>query len=172
MYLYNFKKMTAATFFLYTSITLLSIGFIGLLFSKVNNLKINVTYVGYCREVLKWTGPILYDHGIKYYPNLVLRYSKSEKHLGLYNPNNNTIIIYLKNHKGADFVSQLTKTVLHETYHHIQSKTDPAFTKLTNYKKYGYYNNRIEVEARNFENAHYKKCVKKLYDNGFLKKES
>jgi len=167
--------MTAATFFLYTGITLLSIGawgFIILLFSKVNNFKINVPYVKYCREVLKWTGPILYDHGIKYYPNLVLRYSKSGKHLGLYYPNNNTIIIYLKNHKGADFVSQLTKTVLHETYHHIQSKTDPAFTKLTNYKKYGYYNNRIEVEARNFENAYFKKCVKKLYDNGFLKIES
>ena len=29
-----------------------------------------------------------------------------------------------------------------------------------------------KVEARNFENAHFKKCVKKLYDNGFLKIES
>ena len=165
--------MTFANFFLFTAITLLSLGGLGcilLLFSDTNRLILNVSNVKYCKEVVKWTGPILKKYGIKFYPNLVVRYCKPGKSYGLYSSHDNTIIIYLKKHTGDNFVNELTKTVLHETFHHVQSKTDPAFKKLTNYKKYGYFNNRIEVEARNFENKHYKECIQQLFDKGFLKK--
>ena len=127
--------MTLANFFLYTLLSTIGFRWVLLLFSDTNRLILNVSNVKYCREVVKWTGPILKKYGIKFYPNLVVRYCKTAKFYGLYSSHNNTIIIYLKNHTGDNFVNELTKTLLHETFHHVQSKTDPAFKKLTNYKK-------------------------------------
>ena len=65
-------------------------------------------------------------------------------------------------------MNTLVSTVLHECYHHIQSKTDPEYNALTNYKKYGYYNNRIEVECRDFEAKYYKQCLLDLSKNNLI----
>jgi hypothetical protein len=88
--------------------------------------------------------------------------------MGVYIPSSNSIVIYLKSHEGD--VSEICSTVLHEIKHHIQSKKDPAFRTLLNYKKYGYYENRIEVEARAFELAYKKKCLADLCKKGILQK--
>jgi hypothetical protein len=153
---------------LYFSIGCFVLSFIAYLMDDVVTYKLNTSYVRFCREVIKWTGPILVAEGIKYYPTITLRYNKSSKKMGIYVPSTNSIVIYLKSHEGN--VAEICSTVLHEIKHHIQSKNDPSFRKLINYKKYGYYNNRIELEARNFELTHCKQCLSDLCKKGFLTK--
>lgn len=88
--------------------------------------------------------------------------------MGVYISSTNSIIIHLKSHKGD--LTEICSTVLHEIMHHIQSKKDPEFRKLLNYKKYGYSNNRIEVEARAFENLYCQNCMKDLCEKGVISK--
>ena len=151
---------------LYFSVGCFVLAFIAYLMDDTDKYKLNTSYVQLCREVMKWTGPILVAEGIKYYPSITVRYNKSSKKMGIYVPSTNSIVIYLKSHEGN--VAEICSTVLHEVKHHIQSKKDPNFRKLMNYKKYGYYNNRIEVEAREFELKHSKNCLADLCKKGFL----
>lgn len=152
---------------LYFSVGCFVLAFIAYLMHDTNKYKLNTSYVQFCREVMKWTGPILVVEGVKYYPSITVRYNKTSQKMGIYVPSNNSIVIYLKSHEGN--IAEICSTVLHEVKHHIQSKKDSSFRKLMNYKKYGYYNNRIEVEARDFELAHYKKCLADLCSKGILK---
>lgn len=153
---------------LYFSIGCFVLAFFAYLMDDGNKYALNTSYIQFCREVMKWTGPILVAEGIKYYPSITVRYNKSSRKMGVYIPSTNSIVIYLKSHEGD--LSEICSTVLHEIKHHIQSKKDPAFRKLMNYKKYGYYDNRIEVEARAFELTYCKKCLADLCKKGILKK--
>jgi hypothetical protein len=151
---------------LYISLGCFVLAFVAYLMDDTDKYRLNTSYVQFCREVMKWTGPILVAAGIKYYPSITVRYNKASKKMGIYVPSTNSIVIYLKSHEGN--VAEICSTVLHEVKHHIQSKKDPNFRKLINYKKYGYYNNRIEVEAREFELKHYKSCLADLCRKGIL----
>lgn len=153
---------------LYFSAACFVLAFFAYLMDKNEKYKLNTSYVQFCREVMKWTGPILVAEGVKYYPSITVRYNKASKKMGIYVPSTNSIVIYLKSHEGN--VAEICSTVLHEVKHHIQSKKDPSFRKLMNYKKYGYYNNPIEVAARKFELAHCKQCLADLCNKGILKK--
>ena len=133
-----------------------------------NNYKLNTSKIQFCREVVQWTGPILRANGVKYYPSISVKYNSSPKYFGVYTYSANSITIYLKNHKGD--LSEICSTVLHEVMHHIQSKKDREFKKLLNYKKYGYYNNRIEVEARAFEKQYCQICMIDLCKKGVISK--
>ena len=153
---------------LYFSAGCFVLAFFAYFMDKNEKYKLNTSYVHFCREVMKWTGPILLAEGIKYYPSITIRYNKSSEKKGVYIPSTNSIIIYLKSHKGD--IAEICSTVLHEIKHHIQSKKDTYFKKLMNYTKYGYYNNRIEVEARDFELAYSRRCLSDLYKKGVLAK--
>jgi hypothetical protein len=153
---------------LYFSIGCFILAFFAYLMDDGDKYALNTSYIQFCIEVMKWTGPILIAEGIKYYPSITVRYNKSSRKMGVYIPSSNSIVIYLKSHEGD--VSEICSTVLHEIKHHIQSKKDPAFRTLLNYKKYGYYENRIEVEARAFELAYKKKCLADLCKKGILQK--
>ena len=133
-----------------------------------NNYKLNTSKIQFCREVVQWTGPILRANGVKYYPSISVKYNSSPKYFGVYTYSTNSITIYLKSHKGD--LSEICSTVLHEVMHHISSKKDREFKKLLNYKKYGYYNNRIEVEARAFEKQYCQMCMIDLCKKGIISK--
>ena len=153
---------------LYFSITCFVFAFVVYIFRSEDKYKLNTSNVQFCREVMKWTGPILATHGVKYFPSITVRYNKKSRKMGVYIPSSNSIVIYLKSHDGN--LSDICSTVLHEIKHHIQSKKDPEFRKLLNYNKYGYYNNRIEREARDFENAYVQICLKDLCKTGIIHK--
>ncbi len=133
-----------------------------------NNYKLNTSKIQFCREVVQWTGPILRERGVRYFPSISVKYNSSPKYFGVYTSSTNSITVYLKNHKGD--LSEICSTVLHEVMHHIQSKKDREFKKLLNYKKYGYYNNRIEVEARAFEKQYCQLCMIDLCKKGIISK--
>lgn len=154
---------------LYFAAACFILAFIAYLMDDNKTYSLNTSYAQFCKEVMKWTRPILVAEGVKYYPSIIVRYNKASQKMGIYIPSSNSIVIYLNSHE--DNIAQICSTVLHEVKHHIQSKNDPAFKKLINYKKYGYYNNRIEVEARNFELANCKKCLVDLSKKGILIKK-
>jgi hypothetical protein len=161
-------------FLLIFSVICFGISAIALLFHLLSNdkkrlkynYKLNTSKIQFCREVVLWTGPILRAKGVKYYPSITLKYNSSPKYFGIYTSSNNSITIYLKSHKGD--LSEICSTVLHEVMHHIQSKKDREFKKLLNYKKYGYFNNRIELEARAFEKQYTQICMKDLCNKGIV----
>jgi hypothetical protein len=153
---------------LYFSIACFFLAFVVFFFRAEDKYKLNTSYVQFCREVMKWTGPVLVSSGVKYFPSITVRYNKKSPKMGVYIPSTNSIVIYLKSHDGN--LSEICSTVLHEVKHHIQSKKDPEFRKLLNYRKYGYYNNRIEREARDFEIAHVQNCLKDLCKSGIIQK--
>ena len=158
------------------SITCFCISAVALLFHFLSNdqkslkynYKLNTSNIQFCREVVQWTGPILRERGVKYFPSISIKYSNSPKYFGVYYYTTNSITIYLKKHKGN--LAEICSTVLHEVMHHIQSKKDREFKKLLNYKKYGYTTNRIEVEARAFEKKYCQICLIDLCKKGIISK--
>jgi hypothetical protein len=154
---------------LYFSIACFVFAFLVYLFRPEDTYRLNTSNIQFCREVMKWTGPILVAHGVRYFPSITVRYNKKSRKMGAYIPSTNSIVIYLKSHEGD--LSEICSTVLHEIKHHIQSKKDPEFRKLLNYNKYGYYDNRIEQEARDFENSYLKKCLSDLCKMGIIAKK-
>jgi len=89
--------------------------------------------------------------------------------MGTYGNNHVTIFLNSHNRKNnTELIETLASSTLHECFHHIQSKIDPEYKALTNYKKFGYYNNRIEIECRAFEAKFYKQCLKDLTKKGIV----
>ena len=84
---------------LYFSIACFILAFVAYLFGSEDTYKLNTSYVQFCREVMKWTGPILVAHGVKYYPSITVRYNKKSPKMGVYIPSTNSIVIYLKSHE-------------------------------------------------------------------------
>jgi hypothetical protein len=156
------------TNFVIGTITIITNTLSGIKKAVFNRYKLNTSNVQFCREVMKWTGPILREAGVRYFPTITVRYNKTKSKMGAYIPSTNSIVIYLKGHNGD--LSEICSTVLHEVKHHIQSKKDPEFRKLMNYNKYGYVNNRIEVEARDFEKKHFQACLDYLCEKGIISK--
>ena len=129
-------------------ITLLIIGIgISLIPSDYEYIR-KVPYTKLVNEVMYYTGRLLNQNNIKYFPRIELRYYRNKKRNGFHLPEGK-IIIYTKSHSD---VTQLISTTLHEIGHHFQMKTDPKeFNRYSDYsKKFGYENNPCEVYARQF----------------------
>ena len=149
------------------------------LLQKVKNVvtppkyELTVSYIQYCREVVRWSGPILKQYGIKYYPEVVMKYGSGTCTMGTYSSSQNLVTINLNSHDrraNKSFLENIASTTLHEVFHHIQSKKDPDYKALTNYKKYGYWGNRLEVEARDFESKWYMQCFEDMVAKGVIRK--
>ncbi len=147
-------------------ITLLIIG-IGIILIPSNDDYIRkVPYTQLVNEVMCYTGSLLHQNNIKYYPQLQLRYYKHVKWGGVHFAEGK-IVIYTKSH--AD-VTQLVSTTLHEIGHHFQMKTDPKeFNKYIEYsKKFGYDKNPCEVYARQFASQHLQPCIDYLLSKNVI----
>lgn len=128
--------------------------------------KSNIPMSRLAREILYYTGPILSRKGIKYYPELTIRYYRSKSRMGEYN-STNRIVIYLKNHTT---ISEFADTVLHEICHHIQNAHNgQEFKKYTIYNEsFGYWDNPLEVESRRFAKEQLVDCLEYLYERKYI----
>ena len=149
----------------------------GSIYEQVKNFiapakyELTVSHIQFCREVIKWALPILKREGIKNQPKVIMRYGKGTRTMGTYSASQNLVTIHLNSHdrkSKKNLYETLCSTVLHEIFHAIQAKTDPQYKALTNYKKYGYWDNRIEVEARAFESKWYLQCIEDLVAKGII----
>lgn len=147
-------------------IVLLIIG-IGIIVIPINyDYKRKVPYTRLVNEVMCYTGGLLQQNNIKYYPRVELRYYKHKKWGGLHYAEGK-IVVYTKSH--AD-VTQLVSTILHEIGHHFQMLTDPKeYNRYNDYsKKFGYENNPCEVYAQQFASQHLQPCIDYLLTKGII----
>lgn len=93
------------------------------------------------------------------YPTILLSYIQDPKSMGEYCYDKHLIIIYVNNCKT---VSQLTSTIIHEWTHSKQNIIG-QYTKL--YKKFGYENHPMEIEAYDSEKIWNRKCLNFLRKN-------
>ena len=147
-------------------IALMIIGIIIILIPIEDDYVRKVPYTRLINEVMCYTGVLLNQNNIKYYPQIEIRYYKHKKWGGLHFTDGK-IIIYTKSHQD---VTQLISTILHEIGHHFQMKTDPKeYNRYKEYsKKYGYKNNPCEVYARQFASQNLQPCIDFLLQKGII----
>ena len=125
------------------------------------NWDLNVPYTKLVKEIITFSGEILLKEKIKYYPSFEIKYYKSKKMMGCYDGSQDHITIYLKNHND---IPSIVDTVLHEVAHHIQNKSKKKeFKRYGHYtNKYGYRNNPLEIDSRDFAKKNTMSCIKYL----------
>ena len=134
---------------------------------KNSNWNLNVPYTRLVKEIITFSGEILLKEKIKYYPSFQVKYYKSKKMMGCYDGSQDHITIYLKNHKD---IPSIVDTVLHEVCHHIQNKSRKKEYKLYAHytQKYGYKNNPLEIDSRDFAQKNTKPCIKYLESKNII----
>ena len=106
---------------------------------------------GFCQENLGKTNR-------RGYPKIQISYLSSD-FMGLYDPFDHKIVIYVNSCKT---VSDLTSTVIHE-WTHSKQRVLTDYVKL--YKKFGYDNHPMEIEAYNSEKKWNRKALNFLKKN-------
>lgn len=132
--------------------------------------KSNVPYTRLVKEIIEYTGSILYENKVKHFPTFDIKYYKVKKFMGLYYGANNHISIYIKNH---DNIPSIVDTVLHEVAHHIQNKSRNKEFKLydTYSNSFGYMDNPLEIESRSFAAKWTKDCLIYLESRKIISKK-
>jgi len=132
-----------------------------------NKWKLNVPYTKLVKEIIAFSGEILLMEKIKYYPSFEIKYYKSKKMMGYYDGSQDHITIYLKNHTD---IPSIVDTVLHEVCHHIQNNSRKKEFKLYDHysKKFGYINNPLEIDSRDFAKKNSIQCIKYLESKNII----
>ena len=125
------------------------------------NWDLNVPYTKLVKEIITFSSEILLKEKIKYYPSFEIKYYKTKKMMGCYDGKQDHITIYLKNHNN---IPSIVDTVLHEVAHHIQNKSRKKEFKLYGHytNKYGYRDNPLEIDSRDFAKKNTMSCIKYL----------
>lgn len=92
----------------------------------------------------------------KAFPIFTLSFNKSADRMGVYDGDDNQMIIYVYQCKT---VSQLTSTIIHE-WTHSKQRIVAKYYKL--YLKHGYANHPMEIEARDNEKKYNRKSLNYL----------
>jgi hypothetical protein len=139
-------------------------------FLSNNNWYLNVPYTKLVKEIISFSDEILLKEKIKYYPSYEIKYYKSKKKMGCYDGSQEHITIYLKNHND---IPSIVDTILHEVCHHIQNKSRKKEFKLYGQynKKFGYRNNPLEIDSRDFAKKNTKNCIKYLESRNIISRK-
>jgi len=108
--------------------------------------KISLTVSKFCLENLGYNRKI----GV---PTIKISYKDGDVCWGEYNPHNHQVVIFINNLKT---LSDLTSTIIHEWTHSNQDVLG-KYVKL--YKKFGYDNHPMEIEAYANEKIWNRKCL-------------
>lgn len=134
--------------------------------SKRQKSKPRVAYSKIIKEVLRWSGPILLNQGIKKYPHVKISYRRCKGADGYYYPKSKTIEVLVN--KQID-IRCLVFVTLHEVAHYIQDKTDPDFSNYDVYEhRFGYDSNKFEIDANRFASDYQKPCLAHLKEIGLI----
>jgi|694.fasta_scaffold69768_2 Zn-dependent peptidase ImmA (M78 family) len=163
--------------FIYIVIAWTSICLIGLIYQYVKEAagvvpkKLNTPYTTLIEEVVKWSGSILRQASIKYYPHYEVSYYKSKTKLGCYFSSQKKIVIYPKSHSSeeAEKIKTIVHTTLHEICHYMQHMKNKDFKYYSIYsKKRGYQKNPFEIEANEFATKNLNECLAHLIQKRVL----
>lgn len=134
-----------------------------------NKWTVNVSSTRLVSEIVLFTNDILWNYGIKNFPECKVSYYKHKKYMGFYS--NSRIVIYINTHKDLD---SIIDTVLHEISHFIQDQTDnEKYNKYEVYaRRFGYALNPLELECHLFSYKWSKSCLDHLLLLGIISKTS
>ena len=138
---------------------------------KNNKLKLRVTYTKLIKEVINYSGPILYQNNIKYFPFFKISYYNSKKKLGCYLSSQKKIVIYIKSHYGSDSekINDIIHTTLHEIRHYMQHFIYSDFKNYDNYtKNLSYKKNPFEIDSNSWADKNMEDCIQYLKKKGVL----
>ena len=139
---------------------------------RTEKLRLISSYQQLLKESLYYCGPIFKEAKIKYYPLYELSHYKSKRKLGCYFSGKKKIVIYYKSHdqgSETDRIRQIVDSILHEARHYYQHMKDPNFKNYDVYnKRYTYFLNPFEQDARKFATEHLEDCIKHLKQKGIL----
>ena len=125
-----------------------------------------VPYTKLVGETIRYTNNILYEKKITQFPSFTIRYYRHKKFAGVFN---GQVVVYLKSNRD---IPVLVNTVLHEVMHYIQSKTDKQYKRYGEYTTtFGYWNNPLEKEARDFADKYCEQCLIYLESKKLIKKQ-
>ena len=118
------------------------------------------------QETIWFTNDILYQKKIRMFPVFTISYYKHKRFAGVYD--GNKITIYIKNTFDVESIVRIT---LHETCHYIQHHTqEKEYAKYEfNSLKFGYDNNPLESECRQFADKWKEPCLKHLLSKNVVK---
>jgi len=89
-------------------------------------------------------------------PELKFSVKRDPDDFGEYEPNTKIIRIYLNSMSDA---KDIVKTIIHEYCHFLQMPRAKDFTSYSKFSRsYGYDDNPLEVEAREYEKKYFRKC--------------
>ena len=114
-------------------------------YSRYKLNKIKGLVMDYCVSVLGYKK----SNGIS---GITLSYRDNDS-MGMYDPIEHHIYIYMKE---LDNIEDLVSTIIHEYTHSVQNVLR-SYTKM--YKKYGYDNHPMEIEARENEVKYSNLCM-------------
>ena len=118
------------------------------------------------KEIVRWSGPLLLDEGIKQYPHVKISYRRCKGADGYYYPKSKTVEVLVN--KKID-THGLVFVTLHEVAHYIQDKTDPDFRNYDVYEhSFGYDANKFEIGANKFASHYQTSCLEHLKAIGFI----
>lgn len=126
----------------------------------------NVGYRELIQETIWFTNDLLYDKKIKHFPRFKISYYHHKKFFGVYN--DCIITIYVKNATDAASIVGIT---LHEVCHYIQHQSNmKEYSKYEYYSlKFGYDENPLEKECREFADKWTQPCLKHLLNKNVVK---
>ena len=160
---------------LYTGAGMFAAGILSIIIEVVNTIvnhfdgKRWVSQVPYTKlvgETIKYTNNILYEKKITHFPGYTIRYYRHKRYAGQFD---GKVIVYLKSNPD---IPVLVNTVLHEVMHYIQSKTDKQYKRYGEYTNtFGYWNNPLEKEARDFADKYCEQCLIYLESKKIIKKK-
>ena len=134
--------------------------------SKRQKSKPRVAYSKIIKEVVRFSGPLLINEGIKCYPRVKVSYRRCKGADGYYYPKSKTVEVLVN--KQID-IRGLVFVTLHEVAHYIQDKTDPDFSNYDVYEhRVGYDNNPFEIEANKFASDYQTSCLNHLESIGYI----
>jgi Zn-dependent membrane protease YugP len=130
--------------------------------SKRHKSKPRAAYSKIIKEVVRFSGPLLFDEGIKRYPHVKVSYRKCKGADGYYSPKHKTVEVLVN--KNVD-VNRIVFVTLHELAHYLQHQKDPEFR---NYDDFEYDTNPFEIEADKFASDNQKSCIEYLESIGYI----
>jgi hypothetical protein len=95
-------------------------------------------------------------------PRVEIKYNKNKKYFGIYQPNNQTMVVHVNN---TNKVIDLITITIHEYQHHQQNINGFLNDYNKEIEKVGYWNNKDEIESRNISTKYNNRCYRDILSN-------
>lgn len=131
--------------------------------------QLNCSKANYIKEVINWCAINMgMPPKVKQLPNIIIRYYKHKKLLGVFNFHGKQISVYVNGHEN---LLKLTNTLIHEYQHFLDIRNtndQKDYAKIL--ENIGYEKHPFEIAARNAADKYEKSCINDMVQRGLISK--